>query len=93
MKAFLSEDTGNNLLSQDGLLDFLDARGETDEAEALLVDLKGKCEERFGRKSEKTYIVLYQLGALYLNHGKLDEAEACYSEAFDTANELCDRCG
>jgi tetratricopeptide (TPR) repeat protein len=90
VKAFLSEDTGNYLLSQDGLLVFLDSQGKTDESEALLVDLKGKCEERFGRKSEKTYIVLYQLGALYLNHGKLDEAEACYSEAFDTANELCD---
>jgi tetratricopeptide (TPR) repeat protein len=87
-KQFLSSKVENNTLNYDRLPLYLEHKGRHAESERLLREELKECGKKFGENSEKTSVMFYNLGNMYLRHGRPDDALEAFDDALAIKREL-----
>lgn len=87
-KQFLSKKVETNTLHNDNLPFYLEHKGRHSESERLLREELKECGKKFGEYSEKTSVMFYNLGNMYLRHGRQDDALEAFDDALAIKREL-----
>ena len=82
------DDPGLTLATMDGLGSVLIYMGEAEEAESLHLDVLQGVEQAFGREHELAVNTTFNLGKVYGNQGRLEDAEGHYVRALELSRRL-----